>query len=95
MNGTTPIGLPPRRGVRKGNYDWDGKARLAQETPGVAVLAGEGVPESLSKSVRTYRTPPFIQADGRIVVNLRNSVVNEEGVRHGDIYLTWVPEESK
>ena len=89
MKGKAAAGLPPRRGVRKGPYDWDDKARLAQKNPGVAVLAAEHVPESLTKSVRTYRNPPFVQTGGRIIVNVRNSALEPDGVRYGDVYFTW------
>jgi hypothetical protein len=93
MKGKIVGELPKRRG--KMSHDWEGMARLAQQNPGKAVLAATHVPESTTKSVRVYRRKPFVQPDGKIVVNVRNSRIEADGVRYGDVYMTWVPNEQE
>lgn len=82
---------PTRTGRSK--FDWDTPARLAKLS-GQPVLAAQHIRNSLVKSLRQYDRPPFKTEDGHIAVLLRNSSV-EEGVRYGDVYMQWVPTETK
>lgn len=79
----------PPRASRGGDYDWDAMARLAIRHPGNWVLAAEHVPESRVKSLRQYTRHPFRQAAGRIIVAVRNSAVEADGIRYGDVFLSW------
>ena len=72
-------------------YNWDASALLAQQHPGSVVCAAERVPESKVKSLRMYRRAPFRQADGHIQINVRESHVEEDGIRYGNVYMVWVP----
>ena len=91
--------LPPRNptggSTPIGDYDWDAMALLAKENPGKPVLAAEHVRDSRVKSVRGYRRAPFVSAEGRIIINVRNSAIEEDGVRYGDVFFTWEPKETK
>jgi hypothetical protein len=87
--GNTVKGVPPRRAWnRMTDIKWEDHAQTAKAT-GEAVLAATHIPESRAKSVRKYTNPPFVQDDGRIKVSIRNSIVEDDGVRYGDVYLTW------
>jgi hypothetical protein len=88
--GTFVSAPPPKSSGYKSDYDWDGMARKAMTRPGVALLAYKDVPVSRIKSVRGYNRPPFIQNNGRIRIESRTRV-DDNGVRVGDIYFTWVP----
>jgi hypothetical protein len=83
------VGKLPPRASRGEDYDWDGAAILAASHPTEAVLAAEHVPESRVKSVRGYTRAPFHTATGRIAVAVRNSTVEADGIRYGDVYFTW------
>lgn len=83
------VGKLPPRASRGEDYDWDAMALLAIKHPGEAVLAAQHVPDSRVKSLRGYTRAPFIQERGRIVVSVRNSAVEADGIRYGDVYLSW------
>lgn len=85
--GKPTVDTVPPPGVRSG-YDWDAMAMLAQLT-GKPVRAATDVPMSRIKSVRTYRRPPFLTDEGKIIINMRNSHVNDEGITVGDVYFSW------
>ncbi|MDR6416067.1 hypothetical protein [Pseudarthrobacter sulfonivorans] len=88
--GKTVASIPlPRRGGRSNSeYNWDESATLARES-GLPVLAANHVRESRIKSVRQYDRPPFVCSDGRIKVHMRNSILEKDGERYGDVYFTW------
>lgn len=89
---TNQTGLPPinRRRKRLGDtFDADSKAREAQANPGTAVLALSDVKIGIASTIRKYRNAPFVTDSGNIEVNVRNSRVDLDGVRRGDIYFTW------
>lgn len=75
-------------GARKSPIDWDGPAMLAKLS-GQPVLAATHIRDSLIKSVRQYKRPPFVEDDGRIVVEMRNSQTDTDGMRYGDVYFRW------
>jgi hypothetical protein len=85
--GKPTVDTIPPRGVR-GGWDWDAMAMLAQLT-GKPVRAGADVPMSRIKSVRSYRRPPFVTDEGQIIINMRNSHKNDQGITVGDLYFTW------
>jgi hypothetical protein len=89
------VGKLPPRASRGEDYDWDGAARLAANHPTEAVLAAEHVPESRVKSVRGYTRSPFHTATGHIAVAVRNSTVEADGIRYGDVYFTWQTNEEE
>lgn len=78
----------PRRA--KSTIDWDGPAMLARMT-GQPVLAAEHIRNTRIKAVRQYTRPPFIEADGHIIVEMRNSKLEADGLRYGDVYFRWEP----
>lgn len=88
-------GIPePSRGSTS-QIDWDTPARLARLS-GQPVLAGTQIRETLVKSLRLRKRFPFTDETGHISVMMRNSTVNpEDGLRYGDVYLQWVPNETK
>ena len=81
--------LPPR--TRPNGRDWDHEARLAQEHPGLPMLVARHVRRSRYESVKTYRRPPFYTDEGHIRVNIRDSKNEDDGIRYGSMYFTWVP----
>lgn len=81
--------LPAPRRVSKYKINWDDYAETARLL-GQPVLAGRHIKESQAKAIRLYNRPPFVTPEGRIRVHLRDSQV-EDGVRYGDVYLTWEP----
>jgi hypothetical protein len=83
------VGKLPPRASRGPDYDWDSMALLAIKHPGEAVLAAEHVSDSRVKSLRGYNRYPFIQENGRIIIAVRNSSVEEDGIRYGDVYFVW------
>jgi hypothetical protein len=85
--------LPPVSRPHKSKINWTEAAEVARLT-GSPVLAAKHVKHSLVQSVRQYSKPPFVTDEGRIIVNLRNSTV-EKGVRYGDVFFTWQPNEPK
>ena len=87
--GKVVASIPPRgRGPEP--MDWDTPAKLAKLS-GQPVLAAEDVRNSRVKSVRMYKRPPFVTAEGRIIIKLRNSQVKADGERYGDVYFEWEP----
>lgn len=88
MNGNI-VSRVPSRATRGEDYDWDAMALLAIKHPDKSVLAAEQVPESRVKSLRQYTRHPFIQEGGRIIVAVRNSAIEADGIRYGDVYLSW------
>ena len=85
--------VPPRAGHNLQRIDWDGAAVLAK-LAGAPVLAAEHVRDSRVKSVRQYTRPPFVTDEGKIIIEMRNSKV-EDGVRYGDVYFRWEPTTTK
>lgn len=84
----------PSRGAVS-QIDWDTPARLARLS-GQPVLAGKNIRETLVKSLRMRKRPPFIDDTGHIAVMMRDSTVNtKDGLRYGDVYLQWIPTETK
>jgi hypothetical protein len=83
------VGKLPPRSSHGEDYDWDAMALLAIQHPENAVLAAEHVPESRVKSLRAYTRSPFIQKHGRIIIAVRNSAVEADGIRYGDVYFQW------
>ena len=77
----------PPPGKRPGP-DWDGMAMVAQ-IAGKPVLAATNVTMSRIKSVRSYRRPPFLTDEGKIIINMRNSHQDKHGTTLGDVYFTW------
>lgn len=88
MEGKFVAAIPPSkaRGAK-----WDAFARQAQDRPGEPLCVAEDAHLNVYKNLKMRSTPPFVQDDGQIEVNMRNSYVNSVGTRHGDVYLTWHP----
>lgn len=76
-------------------YDWDAHAKMSREAWPNAVLAETHVPVSHINAIRMYQTPPFRTDEGRVLVACRASKVDDDGIRYGDVYLTWVPNEKE
>jgi len=85
------VGKLPPRASRGEDYDWDAAALLAVQHPDEAVLAATHVPESRVKAVRGYKRKPFVSDTGHIMVAVRNSAVEADGIRYGDVYFLWEP----
>lgn len=85
--------LPPIDRSDRARSDWDDKALLAQEHPGQVVLAAEHIARTQYESVKTYRRPPYRTGEGHIRINIRNSKVEDDGKRYGDMFFTWIPRE--
>lgn len=85
--------IPAPSRVSKYKINWDEFVDIAKlaKSP---VLAGKNIRETQVKSMRLYTRHPFIQDDGRVKIALRNSRI-ENGVRLGDVYFVWVPNEKK
>lgn len=85
--------IPAPSRVSKYKINWDEYVEVAKlaKSP---VLAGSNIRETQVKSMRLYTRPPFVQEDGRVKIALRNSRI-ENGVRIGDVYFEWVPNEKK
>lgn len=91
MKGKVVNAVPPARNRRGPHIDWDSAAALARLS-GQPVLAAEHVRNTRIKSVRQYTRPPFVTDEGRIVIEMRNSSIDEkDGERYGDVYFTWEP----
>jgi hypothetical protein len=86
--------IPAPTRVSKSRIDWDTPARLAKMS-GQPVLAGEHIRNTLVKSLRQYDRPPFKTDEGHIAVILRNSSIEDDGQRYGDVYMQWVPNDKK
>lgn len=89
MKGKTVSAVPPVSRARS-KFDYDSPALVAKMT-GQPVLARTKAPESNIKSVRGYKRAPFVTDEGRILVEVRNSSIHEDGKRYGDVYFTWIP----
>lgn len=86
--GTFAESPPPRSKVVPG-YDWEGAAEKARKRPGAWLFVEDDVPYSLIKSVQQYRRPPFRTDEGYVSVHMRNSHVDEQGVRRGEVHFVW------
>lgn len=86
--------IPKVTRVSKSRIDWDTPAKLAKMS-GQPVLAGEHIRNTLVKSLRQYDRPPFKDSTGHIAVLLRNSKVEADGNRYGDVYMQWIPNEKE
>lgn len=85
--------LPPRGNI---NTEWDGFVPIARENPGQAVRVGTNVPNLRVNAIRQYvRRPPYLTEEGRIEVSLRNSRVDADNIRRGEMYFTWHPATKK
>jgi hypothetical protein len=78
---------PPKRASK--NNKWDDYALVARLVK-KPVLAGKRIRNSTVKSLRQYSRPPFVTPEGRTMINLRNSAIEADGERYGDVYMTWV-----
>lgn len=89
--------IPKKRTTRRVNnqYDWDKHALQARKAWPNPILAEGSVPMSHVNSVRLFKGDPFSNKDGHIEVHLRNSKVDDKGIRRGEVYLQWVPNETK
>ena len=85
--------IPAPSRVSKYKINWDEFVDIAKlaKSP---VLAGKNIRETQVKSMRLYTRSPFVQSDGRVKIALRNSHI-ENGVRVGDVYFEWIPNEQK
>lgn len=85
--------IPAPSRVSKYKINWDEYVDIAKlaKSP---VLAGRNIRETQVKSMRQYTRHPFVQEDGHVSIALRNSEV-KDGVRTGDVYFEWVPNDKK
>lgn len=86
--------VPKPTRVSKYGINWDHHANLARLTK-QPVLAGTHIRNTQVKSLRQYNRAPFVDETGRIVIKLRNSHIEEDGLRYGDVYFEWEPTEKK
>jgi len=84
--------VPKVNRASRSKYDWDTPARLAKLS-GQPVLAGEHISDSLVKSLRQRERAPFRDHEGHMKIQLRNSKIEDDGIRYGDVYMQWVPNE--
>lgn len=89
MEGKFAPELPPPSRISAA--DWVVLAKKARQRPGKPMLAATNVRYSTIKGLMQRTRPPFVQDDGRIRVNMRNSSLDEDGVRYGDVWMTWEP----
>lgn len=82
--------IPAPSRVSKYRINWDDFVVLARMT-GQPVLAGTHIRETQAKSMRLYTRAPFVQEDGRVKIALRNSRIEDDGHRYGDVYFEWIP----
>lgn len=82
--------VPPSRRANA-EYDWEKFAIMARDNYPNAVKAFEQMPVTLVNSARTYDYPPFTTDSGFVQIHYRNSKVGEDGIRRGDVYISWVP----
>lgn len=86
--------VPPPRGARKTDLDWDGYAREAVNTPGQDYKIDDDVLATRVKSARTYTRWPFNLEGLRIM--LRDSYIGNDGLRRGTVYIRYdEPEEQE
>lgn len=85
--------IPAPSRVSKYKINWDEFVEIAKlaKSP---VLAGSNIRETQVKSMRQYTRYPFVQEDGHVQIALRNSEI-KNGVRVGDVYFAWVPNQKK
>jgi hypothetical protein len=85
--------IPAPSRVSKYRINWDEFVEVAKlaKSP---VLAGSNIRETQVKSMRQYTRYPFVQEDGHVHIALRNSKI-ENGVRMGDVYFQWIPNEKE
>lgn len=79
--------VPPRGRANPSTRHFDDMAGVAKLT-GKPVLVGEHMPLSRISSIRQYKKAPFVTDEGRIIIQMRNSSV-EDGKRYGDLYFEW------
>lgn len=94
MKGKVVSSVPRPTRVSRSKIDWDTPANLARLT-GQPVLAGKHILNSQIKAVRQYQRPPFVEDNGHIAIRLRNSRIEEDGKRYGDVYFEWIPKEKE
>lgn len=85
--------IPKPSRVSKYRINWDEYVDIAKlmKSP---VLAGSNIRETQVKSMRQYTRHPFVQEDGHVHIALRNSKI-ENGVRVGDVYFQWIPNQKE
>lgn len=94
MKGKVVSSVPPPTRLSRSKIDWDTPARLARMS-GQPVLAGVHIRNTQIKSVRQYVRPPFVDENGHIAIKLRNSRIEDDGHRYGDVYFEWIPNEKE
>lgn len=87
--------LPPKKkrdrtGTRVDHYGLDAMALLAQQRPGVPLLAGRSIPKRYTNAIRARRRDPYITEDGRIQVAIRKTGLTEDYTDDlCDVWFTW------
>lgn len=92
MKGELVDSIPVRGNVPPSAAAWDDAARKAQDNPGKAVRAATHVPLSRISALRMYRRAPYRDEKGNrtLKISMRNSVVEPDGKRYGDVYFEWI-----
>jgi hypothetical protein len=93
MKGKVVSAVPPAQTANHVVRDFDNSAEMARIT-GQPVLAGKHVVYTRVNSIRMYTRPPYVTDEGRIAVKFRNSKIEDDGKRYGDLYFEWVPTET-
>lgn len=84
------VGQLPPRGTM--NTEWDKHVATARQYPNQAVEIATGVREVTVNSLRQYvRRAPYATPEGHVEINLRNSKVDDDGIRRGTVFFTWIP----
>lgn len=86
-------GVPPRKtpNVPHDADEWDTIAETARKQPNKPILAGRDLEEGFVKRMRGWTRYPYRSAEGNVVVNGRNSEV-QDGLRvFKEVYMTFVP----
>lgn len=87
--GDTVDAIPAPKRPQKYDINWDHHANMAYLT-GKPVLAGKHIRLSQVSALRQYTRSPFRETIGHIAIAMRNSSVESDGIRYGDVYFTWV-----
>lgn len=82
--------IPAPSRTSKSRINWDDQVQIARLT-GRPVLAGTHIAETQAKALRQRDRYPFRDDTGHIFIALRNSQIEDDGRRYGDLYFEWVP----
>jgi hypothetical protein len=85
--------IPAPSRISKYKINWDEFVEIAKlaKSP---VLVASNIRETQVKSMRKYTRAPYVTSEGHVVIALRNSEI-KNGVRVGDVYFEWIPNQKE